>query len=167
MYGTFLWFIFLFSFSYSEYSFVTQIVISGIRIVMHQSIPAAPSLTPPPLPRATAGHLPALSVSGVGRLQILRCPGPGICQPRAFDTHAVSCQNTTAQRILLEKQGDWLICQGQETIEEVCKGMFSILCMHVFIAYQARITGKWSYRRNQRLLNQISVEYFKNILPYF
>ena len=76
---------------------------------MHQSIPAAPI----PLPRATAGHLPALSVPGVGHLQILRCPGadhlpiPG--QARAFDTHAVSYQNIT-QRILLEKQADWLIC---------------------------------------------------------
>ena len=38
---------------------------------MHQSIPAAPS-TPP---RATAGHLPTLSVPGVGHLQILCCPG--------------------------------------------------------------------------------------------
>ena len=70
--------------------------------------------------------------------------GWGICQPRgqprAFDTHAVSYQNITTQRILLEKQADWLICQGREKIEEVCKGMFSILCMHFFIAYQARIT---------------------------
>ena len=31
---------------------------------------------------------------------------PGICQPRAFDTHAVSYQNITPQRILLEKQAD-------------------------------------------------------------
>ena len=37
--------------------------------VMHQSIPPAPR---PPPPRATAGHLPALSVPGVGHLQILR-----------------------------------------------------------------------------------------------
>ena len=70
--------------------------------------------------------------------------GPGICQPRgqprAFDTHAVSYQNITTQRILLEKQADWLICQGWEKNEEVCKGMFSILCMRFFIAYQARIT---------------------------
>ena len=60
---------------------------------MHQSIPPAPS----PPPRATAGHLPALSVPGVGHLQMLHCPGPGICQPpgqsRAVDTHAVSYQN--------------------------------------------------------------------------
>ena len=41
---------------------------------------------------------------------------------------------------LLEKQADWLIFQGREKIEELCKGMSSILCMHFFIAYQARIT---------------------------
>ena len=31
----------------------------------------------PPPPRATAGHLPALSVPGVGHLQSLHCPGAG------------------------------------------------------------------------------------------
>ena len=90
-----------------------------------------------------AAHLPALSVPGVGHLQILRCPWAGhLPTPgplRAFDTHAVSYQNITTQRILLEKQADWLIFQGREKIEEVCKGMFSILCMHFFIAYQAKI----------------------------
>ena len=30
----------------------------------------------PPPRRATLGHLPAMSVLGVGRLQILHCPGP-------------------------------------------------------------------------------------------
>ena len=40
--------------------------------IMHQSIPAGPSP-----PRATCGHLPALSVPGVGNLQILHCPGAG------------------------------------------------------------------------------------------
>ena len=45
--------------------------------VNDQSIPAAPSPPPPPPPHpwATAGHLPALSVPGVGHLQILHCPG--------------------------------------------------------------------------------------------
>ena len=66
---------------------------------------------------------------------------PGICQPRAFDTHAVSYQNITPQRILLEKQADQLICQGREKIEEVCKGMlmFSILCMH----FSSLIKPEW------------------------
>ena len=108
---------------------------------MRQSIPAVPRSPPP---RATAGHLPTLWVPGVGHLQILRCPGvrhlPTQGQPQVFDRHTVSYQNITTQSILLEKQADWLICQGWEKIEEVCKGMFSILCMHFFIAYQARIT---------------------------
>ena len=81
--------------------------------IMHQSIPPAPS----PLPRATAGHLPALSVPGVGHLQILHCREPGICQPRghsrAFHRNAVSYQDITTQKVLLEKtKADWLICRG-------------------------------------------------------
>ena len=38
----------------------------------------------------------------------------------------------------MEKQAERLICQGREKIEEVCEGMFSILCMLFF--YQGRIT---------------------------
>ena len=112
---------------------------NALRISQFQLRPA-----PPPPTWATAGHLPALSVPGVGHFQSLCCPGAGhlpIPGPfQSFDTHAVSYQNITTQRILLGKKGDWLICQGQEKIEEGCKGMFLILCMHFFIAYQARIT---------------------------
>ena len=76
------------------------------------------------------------------------CPawGPGICQPwgysQASDMHVVSYQNITTLRILPEKQAYWLNYQGQEKIEEGCKDMFSILCMHFFIVYQARITWR-------------------------
>ena len=44
-------------------------------------------------------------------------------------------QNITTKRILLEKciLAHWSKTGG-------CKGMFLILCMHFFIAYQARIT---------------------------
>ena len=96
---------------------------------MHQSIPAEPS-TPPPH-RNTAGHLTTLSVPGVGHLQILCClgarPHPGAI-PK-LDTHAVSSQIIATKRISLGKKADWLICQGQEKIEEGCKdceGMFWI-----------------------------------------
>ena len=58
----------------------------------------------------------------------------------AFNKHMVSYPNITTQRILLEKHADWLICQRQEKIVEGCKGVFSILCMHFFTAYQATIT---------------------------
>ena len=63
---------------------------------MHQSITAATGPHPPsPPPPATAGHLPILLCPGAGHL-----PNPGYSQP--FDTHAVSYQNITTLRILLE-----------------------------------------------------------------
>ena len=81
---------------------------------------------------------------GWGICKFCAARGPGICQPlgysQAFDTYAVSYQDITTQRILLEKQAYWLICQGQEKIEQGCKGMFLVLFINFFIAYQARIT---------------------------
>ena len=80
--------------------------------------------------------------------------GWGICkfwaardEPWVFDTHAISYHNIIGfywkfYWILLEKQADWLICQGRGKIEELCKGIFSISYMHFFIAYQARITER-------------------------
>ena len=102
---------------------------------MHQSIPAALSIA-----TATVGHLPAFSALRVRHLQILRCPGAGRLPgtrgySRAFDTHAVSYQNITTQRILLEK-----VRLTHLSRTGGCKDMFSILSMHFFIAYQARIT---------------------------
>ena len=83
---------------------------------MHHSIPAAPS---PPTPRATAGHLPAFSVPGVGHCKFCTARGPGICQPRgysrAFDTHAVSYRNITTQR----KKQISSSAQGQGVVKTV------------------------------------------------
>ena len=71
--------------------------------VMHQSIPPAPS--PPP---GNCGAFARLVIPG-GTWGICKCctaRGPDICQPpgrsRAFDTHAVSYQNITTQKVLLE-----------------------------------------------------------------
>ena len=59
-----------------------------------------------------------------------------------------ACNILYIQRILLEKQADWLIDLWRtKIIIGACKGMFSILCVHFFIAYQARIT-----KRNPELL---------------
>ena len=76
--------------------------------VMDQSIPAAPSVHP--------GYCRAfarLVSPGAGAFaNFCAARGPGICQPlshsRAFDTHVVSYQNITTQRILLGKKTDWL-----------------------------------------------------------
>ena len=67
-----------------------------------------PSAPPPPNPRATAGHLPALSVLGVGNLQILHCPGarhlPTPGNSRAYDMYVPISIIITTQKILLEKK---------------------------------------------------------------
>ena len=73
----------------------------------------------PPPPGLLQGICLPCQTRGWGIYTFCAARGPGICQPRAFDTHAVSDQNITTQRILLEKQADWLICQGREKIEEV------------------------------------------------
>ena len=100
----------------------------------------------PPPSWVTAGHLPALSVPGVGHLQMLHCPWAGyLPTPGPFlsfwHAHGFLSEYNYKEGFTGRK-ADWLICQGQEQIVEGCNGMFSILhvCMHFFIAYQARIT---------------------------
>ena len=74
-------------------------------VVMHQSIPAAPS-PPPPGYRGAFARL--VSPGGWGIYKFCTARGPGICQPRghqrAFDTLAISYQNITTQKVLLEKK---------------------------------------------------------------
>ena len=98
---------------------------------------------PPSPSRATAAHLPARVSPVVGICKFCTARGPGICQLRghsqAFDMHAVSYQNITTQKVLLEKKQIGSSVKGRNKMEEGCKGKFSILCMH-FIAYQAIIT---------------------------
>ena len=110
---------------------------------MDQSIPAAPS-APPGYCEAFA----RLSVPGVGHLQILCCSGAGhLPTPRPFPSfwHA---------RSFLSEYNYTEDFTGKENRlgQRPCKGMFLILCMHFFIAYQARIT--W---RNLELSKWINV----------
>ena len=104
------------------------------------------SCAQPPTPPGDCGAFAHLVSPGGGAFANVALPGG-----RAFANPGANPElltrtrfpiNITTQRILPEKQADWLICQGREKIEEVCKGMFLILCMHFFIAYQARITWR-------------------------
>ena len=97
-------------------------------------------LRPAPHPTGYCGAFAHLvSPGGVAFANVALPGGRAFANPELL-TRTRFPINITTQRILLEKQADWLIGQGREKIEEVCKGMFSILCMHFFIAYQARIT---------------------------
>ena len=109
---------------------------------------------PPPPPRATAGHLPSFSVLGVGHLEILRCPGTGhLPTPGLFPNFP------HARGFLSEYYYTEDITEKKSRFAHLsrtggCKGMLSILCMHFFIAYQARITYRNSgaIDVNQRFL---------------
>ena len=135
-------------------------------ILLHPSIPPAPTPPPPPLPpRATARYLPALSVSEVGHLQILLCPGSGICQPRghsrAFDTHAVSYQNITTQRVLLEKKQIDSSVKDRNKLKRVVKACSQFYaCISLLLMKSNLHSEIGAIDVNQRflLLNQISVD---------
>ena len=99
-------------------------------------------LRPAPHPPGYCGAFAHLVSPGGGAFANVALPGGRAFANPELLTRTRFPINITTQRILPEKQAHWLICQGREKIEEVCKGMFSILCMHFFIAYQARITWR-------------------------
>ena len=96
------------------------------------------SCAPPPTPRTTAGYLCAFSVPGWGISKFCLPRGSVICYPRgqtkAFYTYTVSYPNFATQRIILEKQADWLICQGRQKIGGGLQGHV-LYFMHAFLHY--------------------------------
>ena len=80
---------------------------------------------PLPPPGLLRGICPPCHSRGWGICKFCAARWAGICQPqghsRSFDTHAVSYQNITTQRILLGKKADWLICQDRKKLETVVK----------------------------------------------
>ena len=72
--------------------------------IMHQSIPPVPR----PPPGLLRGICTPCQSRGLGICKFCTARGPGICQPQGhsqgFDTHAVSYQNITTQKVLLEKK---------------------------------------------------------------
>ena len=89
---------------------------------MHQSIPPAPS--PPPPGLLWGIYMPCQS-RGWGICKFCTARWPGIRQPpghsRGFDTHAVSYQNITAQRVLLEKKQIGSSIKDRNTLKRVVK----------------------------------------------
>ena len=115
---------------------------------MHQSIPPAPR----PPPRATAGHLHALSVPGVGHLQILHYPGGrAFANPGAIPE--VLTRTRFPIRIWLHRRFYWKksrLAHLSTTLKDMNKLKRVVKACSRFyacVAYQARITLRnWSYR---------------------
>ena len=107
---------------------------------MHQSIPAVPI----PPPRATAGHLLALSVPGVGHWQFYRSPGGGtfavlscpggwaFAYPGATPGHLTRVFESAMDEFSGKDEAfveQWLVRQGLQKPVDVFKGMFSQFCL--------------------------------------
>ena len=90
---------------------------------MHQSIPPSPPSSPPlPQPRAIVGHLPTLSVPGVGQPW-------GYSQ--AFKTHAVSYLNitTNTRAFYWKNKHTGLIVKDRKKLKRVVKTCSRFACI--------------------------------------
>ena len=110
---------------------------------LYASVNSSCTQLPPPHPQATVGHLPTLSVPGVGHLKILHCPGAGHLPtagpfPNFWHVHSFLSEYNYTEGFT-GKKSRLAHLSRKGIIEGGCKGMFSILCMHFFIAYQTRI----------------------------
>ena len=110
---------------------------------MHQSIPAWPSLPPPP--GLLRGICPPCQSRGWGICKFNTYPGAGHLPtpgPYPFDTHAVSYQNISTQKVLQQKKQIGSSVKDRNKFKRVVKACSRFYAMHFFIAYQARITQR-------------------------
>ena len=141
---------------------------------MHQSIPAAPSSPPhpPPAPGLLRGICPPFYKGGGWAFANFALPGG-----RAFANPGAICELLIRTQFPSEynyiEDITWKIADHVAHLSRTggCKGMFSILCMQFFIAYQARITKRNSgaIDVNQRFLvseSNFCWYYLKKILWY-
>ena len=137
-------------------------------MIIHQSIPPAPRP-----PRATAGHLHALSVPGVGHLQILHCPGAGHSptpgHSRGFHTHAVSYQNITTQKVLLEKKQIGSSIKDRNKLKRVvkaCSRFYACVSLLIKPELHSEIGAIDVNERFLVIVSNFCSYYLKNILSH-
>ena len=82
----------------------------------------------------SCGQPPRELLQGICKFCTAR--GPGICQPRghsrAFDTHAVSYQNITTQKVLLEKKQIGSSVKDRNKLQRVvkaCSRFYMYVCI--------------------------------------
>ena len=139
--------------------------------VIYASVNSNCAQPPPGLLRGI--QLPALSVPGVGHLQILRCPGaehlptPGPT-PRFWHARSfLSEYNCTKDFTEKNKRIGSFVKDGKQLkrFVKACSRFYA--CISSLLSSQNYIAKSGAIDVNQRLLNQISVEYYlKNILSY-
>ena len=119
--------------------------------------------SPPPPPRGTtAGHLPLINPRSGALGNFVLPGGRAFAKPSTipeFLTRTVYYSNITTQMILLEKQADWLICQGDERVVKACSQYYA--CMSSLLIkpeLHSEVGGYWPESIFFWLLNKISVD---------
>ena len=135
---------------------------------MHQSIPPAPR--PPP---GYCGAFARFVSPGVGHLQILHCRGPGIRQPRGhsrgFDAHAVSYQNITTQKVLLEKKQIGSSIKDRNKLKRVvkaCSRFYACVSLLIKPELHSEIGAIDVNERFLVIVSNFCSYYLKNILSH-
>ena len=121
---------------------------------MHQSSVNSSCAQPPLPPGLLWGICPTCQSRGSGICKFCTAHGPGFCQPRghsrAFDTYAVSYQNITTQKALLEKKQIGSSVKGRNKLRRVVKAFSPFYaCISSLLHYVAK-TGAIDV--NQRFL---------------
>ena len=141
---------------------------------MHQSIPPAPSPPHPPPPGLLRGICTPCQSRGWGICKFCTARGPGICQPpghsRAFDTHAVSYQNITTQKVLLEKKQIGSSIKDRNKLKRVVKACSRFYaCVSSLLIKPELHSEIGAIDVNQRFLvieSNFCSYYLKNILSH-
>ena len=137
-------------------------------MIIHQSIPPAPRP-----PRATAGHLHALSVPGWGICKFCTAQGSGIRQPRGhsrgFNAHAVSYQNITTQKVLLEKKQIGSSIKDRNKLKRVvkaCSRFYACVSLLIKPELHSEIGAIDVNERFLAIVSNFCSYYLKNILSH-
>ena len=122
------------------------------------------------------GICPPCQSRGWGICKFCAARGPGICQPRgherAFNTHAVSYQNITRQKVLLEKKQIGSPVKDRSKLERVVKACFQFYAYINFLHYllsQNYIAKTGAIDVKQHVLvieSNFCWYYLKNIVSY-
>ena len=140
---------------------------------MHQSIPPAPRPPLPPPGLLWGIYMPCQS-RGWGICKFCTARWPGIRQPpghsRGFDTHAVSYQNITTQKVLLEKKQIGSSIKDRNKLKRVVKACSRFYaCVSSLLIKPELHSEIGAIDVNQRFLvieSNFCSYYLKNILSH-
>ena len=139
--------------------------------LMHQSIPPAPSSPPPPhthTPPGYCGAFARLVSAGGGAFANFALPGG---HSWAFDTHAVSYQKITTQRVLLENKQIGSSVKDRTKLKRVVKACSRFYACISSLLIEPKLHSEiGAIDVNQRFLvieSNFCWYYLKNILSYY